>query len=213
MDKKVVGGVFFWNAVALVLLTLILNRCFGMSLSASELTDAAIERTHQNVMYTSQYVDISYPNGDVPDSTGVCTDVIIRSYRAVGIDLQQLIHEDMEKNFDLYPSKEIWGMTKPDSNIDHRRIPNLQTFFKRYGIILDISDNRNDYHPGDIVVWGGFRNGSSPWHIGIVTDIQCWVTGNPFVVHNIGYGPEMEDILFDFPIIGHYQYYPEVEDE
>ena len=147
---------------------------------------------------------------DIDNNTGVCTDVIIRSYRAVGIDLQQLVHEDMIANFEEYPSKQIWGLTKPDSNIDHRRVPNLQIFFERNGEKLDITFNPDDYYPGDIVVWGGFRNGSSPWHIGIVVRGNSIMTGNPFVVHNIGYGPEKEDMLFDFPIIRHYRYYPEV---
>ena len=206
MDKKVVGSVFFWNIIALALLTLIFNKCFGMPLTVEELNKAAIERTRENVMYSPEYVEIPYPNGDVPNNTGVCTDVIIRSYRAVGIDLQQLVHEDMIANFEEYPSKQIWGLTKPDSNIDHRRVPNLQIFFERNGVKLDITFNPEDYKEGDIVVWGGFKGDSSPWHIGIIAGGRSLFTGNPYVVHNIGKGPEMEDILFDFLIIGHYRY-------
>ena len=210
MEKGVVGRIFFWNIIALAILTIVFHKCFGMPLTVEQLNQAAVDRTRENIMYSPQYVEIDYPNGDVPDHTGVCTDVIIRAYRAVGVDLQQLVHEDMLANFDEYPSKQIWGLTKPDSNIDHRRVPNLQIFFERNGEKLDITFNPDDYKPGDIVVWGGFKNGSSPWHIGIVVRGNSIMTGNPFVVHNIGYGPEREDMLFDFPIIGHYRYYPEV---
>uniref|UniRef100_UPI0040480ADF DUF1287 domain-containing protein n=1 Tax=Rheinheimera sp. TaxID=1869214 RepID=UPI0040480ADF len=132
-----------------------------------KLVAAALERTEHQVRYDGRYLRIAYPNGDVPADIGVCTDVVIRSYRALGIDLQQLVHEDMRADFDLYPSKRIWGLTKPDSNIDHRRVPNLQTFFSRYGEQLALSRQGIDYQPGDLVTW--LLPGNLP-HIGIVTD-------------------------------------------
>ncbi len=146
---------------------------------------------------------IAYPGGDVPNNIGVCTDVLIRSYRALGIDLQRLVHEDMVAHFDLYPSRRIWGLTKPDRNIDHRRVPNLQRFFTRHGTNLAVTRHANDYKPGDIVTW--MLPGNLP-HIGIVTDKFNQPTGSPLIVHNIGKGPRLEDILFRYPITGHYRY-------
>ncbi|MCF6317960.1 MAG: DUF1287 domain-containing protein [Proteobacteria bacterium] len=172
----------------------------------SSLVIAALERTKHFVIYNGAYRSIAYPNGDVPANIGVCTDVIIRSYRALGTDLQQLVHEDMLVNFEQYPSPRIWGLKKPDSNIDHRRVPNLQAYFKRHGKVLSISTNPKDYKPGDLVTW--MLAGNLP-HIGIVTDQINDKTGNPFIVHNIGFGPKKEDMLFDYKITGHYQYIPE----
>ena len=130
------------------------------------LSNAAIERTHQDVVYDGSYRAIGYPGGDVPANIGVCTDLIIRSYRKAGIDLQKLIHEDMKVHFDLYPSKRIWGLNRPDSNIDHRRVPNMQTFFSRHGETLRISANPELYNAGDLVTWS--LPGNLP-HIGIVS--------------------------------------------
>lgn len=166
------------------------------------LVAAAIARTETSVRYDGSYVAISYPNGDVPLNTGVCTDVVIRSYRTLGLDLQQLVHEDMASNFDLYPSKRIWGLFQPDTNIDHRRVPNLQVFFSRNGEDLPISQSAADYLPGDIVTW--MLPGNLP-HIGIVTDMTS-KSQRRMVVHNIGRGPKLEDILFAYPITGHYRY-------
>jgi uncharacterized protein YijF (DUF1287 family) len=131
--------------------------------------------------------------------------VVIRSYRAIGTDLQLLVHKDMSSNFDEYPSNRIWGMKSTDSNIDHRRVPNLQMFFTRNGKKLSISDNGQDYKPGDIVTW--MLPGNLP-HIGIVTDEISHATGNPLIVHNIGAGPKLEDMLFSYEITGHYRYVP-----
>lgn len=170
-----------------------------------QLVAAAKERTTYTVKYDGRYMAIGYPNGDVPANIGVCTDVVIRSYRKLGIDLQQLVYEDLVANFDAYPSTRIWGLTKPDKNIDHRRVPNLQVFFERNGSELNISNNSSDYLAGDIVTW--MVAGNLP-HIGIVTDDINPVTGNPMIVHNIGRGPELEDMLFDYKITGHYRYYP-----
>jgi uncharacterized protein YijF (DUF1287 family) len=163
---------------------------------ATRLVAAAIERTTHTVRYVPAYVRIPYPNGDVPADTGVCTDEIIRAYRALGVDLQKEVHEDMLRNFSLYPAKRQWGLSQPDSNIDHRRVPNLMVFFSRKGESLPITHNANDYAAGDLVTWD--LGGNIP-HIGIVV-------GRRMVVHNIGQGPRMEDVLFDWKITGHYRY-------
>lgn len=168
------------------------------------LVEAAIERTTKSITYDGSYFSIAYPNGDVPEHIGVCTDVVIRSYRKIGTDLQKLLHEDMSENFDKYPSKRIWGLTKTDKNIDHRRVPNLQAFFSRHGNSLEITKNPNNYKPGDLVTWS--LPGNLP-HIGIVTDKKA-PSGTPMIVHNIGSGPQHEDILFSYTITGHYRYVP-----
>jgi uncharacterized protein YijF (DUF1287 family) len=170
-----------------------------------ELVAAAINRTSHTVRYDGSYVSISYPGGDVPANTGVCTDVVIRTYRALGADLQRLVHEDISNNFDAYPSRRIWGLERPDRNIDHRRVPNLQAFFTRHGQVLTTTDNPSDYLPGDLVTW--MLPDNLP-HIGIVTDRKHPRTANPLIVHNIGYGPKLEDLLFSYPITGHFRYAP-----
>ncbi|MDP2713522.1 DUF1287 domain-containing protein [Rheinheimera sp.] len=172
---------------------------------SDRLVAAALERTQHQVRYDGRYLRIAYPGGDVPADIGVCTDVVIRSYRALGIDLQQLVHEDMQADFDLYPSKRIWGLTKPDSNIDHRRVPNLQTFFSRHGERLPISRLGSDYQPGDLVTW--LLPGNLP-HIGIVTDKRSADDQRPLIVHNIGAGPVLADMLFAYKITGHYRFNP-----
>jgi len=168
-----------------------------------QLVTAAIAQTTQHVQYNGRYFKIPYPNGDVPAQFGVCTDVVIRAYRKLNIDLQQLVHEDMLKNFAHYPAKRNWGQTTTDSNIDHRRVPNLQTFFTRHGKSLPISTQGEDYQAGDLVTW--MLPGNLP-HIGIVTDKKSSDGLRPLIVHNIGAGPQHEDMLFDFPITGHYRY-------
>ena len=172
---------------------------------SEEIVTAAIERTQHSITYDGSYFSIDYPNGDVPKHIGVCTDLIIRSYRAVGTDLQQLVHEDMSSHFRRYPSRRMWGLTRPDPNIDHRRVPNLQVFFARHGESLPISRSKEDYAPGDIVTW--MLPGNLP-HIGIVTDRVSAQTGNPLIAHNIGAGPKAEDMLFQYEITGHYRYVP-----
>ena len=141
--------------------------------------------------------------GDVPAEYGVCTDVIIRAYRKIGIDLQQLVHEDMRNHFSLYPAKRNWGQHKTDTNIDHRRVPNLQTFFTRHGKKLATSKKQEDYQAGDLVTW--ILPGNLP-HIGIVSDQRSADNMRPLIIHNIGAGPQQEDMLFDYPITGHYRY-------
>ena len=167
------------------------------------LVAAAIERTHHSVRYVSEYVRIPYPGGDVPPGTGVCTDEIIRSYRAVGVDLQKEVHQDMLQNFAAYPNKRRWLLAHPDSNIDHRRVPNLMVFFQRKGESLSITSRAEDYAPGDLVTWD--LGGNVP-HIGIVVD-QKAPSGRYLIVHNIGQGPKMEDVLFNWKITGHYRYF------
>jgi uncharacterized protein YijF (DUF1287 family) len=168
---------------------------------AQRLAAAALKRTQHQVRYDPAYVRIPYPGGDVPADTGVCTDVIIRSYRQLGTDLQQEVHEDMRQHFSLYP--DYWGLTKPDTNIDHRRVLNLRVFFARKGQSLDISQEASAYLPGDLVTWR--LPGGLP-HIGIVIDQKTEDAQRPLIVHNIGAGPKAEDILFKFPITGHYRY-------
>jgi uncharacterized protein YijF (DUF1287 family) len=172
------------------------NQTFFKRLSA-----AAIELTKQRVLYDPQYFRIAYPNGDVPAGKGVCTDVVIRAYRKLDIDLQQRVHEDMSRNFGAYPKS--WGLKTTDRNIDHRRVPNLMTFFGRKDASLPITQNAIDYMPGDIVCWnlsGGLT------HIGIVVDRRSADGKRNLIVHNIGAGQVLEDCLFKFKIIGHYRY-------
>ena len=171
---------------------------------AQRLSDAALDRTTSIVRYDPKYVRITYPGGDVPADTGVCTDEIIRVYRKLGIDLQKEVHEDILAHPEAYP-----GARKPaDSNIDHRRVPNLARFFKRRGASLPLTTNAADYRPGDIVTWdlGGGVN-----HIGMVVDRHPLLSTRPMIVHNIGAGPRLEDVLFSWRITGHYRYYGEVE--
>ena len=170
---------------------------------ADRLVAAAMERTQHQVTYDGAYRGIAYPGGDVPPHIGVCTDVVIRSYRALGHDLQVLVHEDMKANFSLYPKN--WGLKKTDTNIDHRRVPNLQRFFERKGLSLKVTDRAMDYQPGDLVTW--MVNKKLP-HIGIMVKKKSADGKRHLVVHNIGAGPEMEDILFAFPITGHYRFEP-----
>ncbi len=170
-------------------------------IKSSNLIDAAIKLTQQKVVYNAAYFSISYPNGDVPANIGVCADVIIRAYRMVNIDLQKEVHEDMKKHFSEYPQK--WKLTKTDSNIDHRRVPNLMTFFKRKGHVKIISKNEKDYTPGDIVCWLLSNNQT---HIGIVVDKKSNDGKRWMIVHNIGNGQELSDCLLNYPVIGHYSY-------
>jgi uncharacterized protein len=176
-----------------------LRKQFLLKLSA-----AAIERTHHTVRYDGAYVRIPYPGGDVPADTGVCTDEVIRSYRTLGIDLQKEVHEDIAAHFAAYPNQRRWGRTSPDSNIDHRRVPNLMTFFSRKGEALPITDHAEDYAPGDLITWD---LGHGLTHIGIVVDRKGSWGRRYMIVHNIGAGPKMEDVLFDWKITGHYRYF------
>ena len=152
--------------------------------------------------YDPAYRRIDYPNGDVPMHTGVCTDVVIRAFRHAGIDLQVLVHQDMKRNFSAYPKN--WGLRGPDTNIDHRRVPNLQTFFRRKGKSLPVTRRGADYRPGDIITW---RLSSGVPHIGVVSDVPVRGSDRHLVVHNIGAGARVEDVLLTWKIIGHYRYF------
>ncbi|HEX8146792.1 MAG TPA: DUF1287 domain-containing protein [Pyrinomonadaceae bacterium] len=166
------------------------------------LSDAAVERTGHEVRYDPTYFVIDYPGGDVPPEVGVCTDEVIRSYRALGVDLQRLVHEDMKSNFALYPRK--WGLKKPDTNIDHRRVPNLMVFFERQGAARPVTDDARDYRPGDVVTWD---LGGGLTHIGIVVAVPSESDERRLqIVHNIGAGPKMEDVLFNWKVTGHYRF-------
>lgn len=166
------------------------------------LAAAAISIIDPNIVYTPNYVSLKYPNGDVPPKTGVCSDVVIRAYRKLGIDLQKEVHEDLKANFFQYPNLKKWGLKKPDTNIDHRRVPNLEVFFTRKGQKLAVTQNAKDYKTGEIVSW--MINGKLP-HIGIITNKKS-PEGNPMIVHNVGGGQVLEDCLFNYEIVGHFKY-------
>ncbi|WP_340200830.1 DUF1287 domain-containing protein [Ascidiimonas sp. W6] len=166
-----------------------------------QLSNAAVLLTQDEVVYDGSYFSLAYPNGDVPAGKGVCTDVVIRAYRKLGIDLQKEVHEDMKANFAAYPKN--WGLKTTDKNIDHRRVPNLMKFFERHGKVLPITTNASDYKPGDIVSWD---LGRGLTHIGIVVDRKSTSSNQYLIVHNIGAGQVLQDCLFDFKITGHYTY-------
>ena len=166
-----------------------------------KLADAAITLTKDRVVYNGAYVSIPYPNGDVPTTQGVCTDVIIRAYRKLGIDLQKEVHIDMKSNFSHYPK--TWGLKKTDTNIDHRRVPNLETFFTRKGQKLAVTKNASDYKTGEMVTW--MIGGKMP-HIGIITHLKSRDGKRFLIVHNVGGGQVLEDCLFKYKLVGHYKY-------
>ena len=170
---------------------------------SERLVQSAIEQVGVTTLYDPAYVPLAYPLGDVPLERGVCTDVVIRALRKLGMDLQQKVHEDMRKHFSQYPRN--WGLKKPDRNIDHRRVPNLMCWFKRHEYALLITDRPADYRAGDIVAWALPDNRP---HIGIVTHLPVPETDRLLCVHNIGGGAQLEDVLFVFRIIGHYRLFP-----
>lgn len=170
---------------------------------AEKLSNVAIQIIDKDVVYTPDYVKLKYPNGDVPAKTGVCTDVIIRAYRKLNIDLQKEVHEDMVANFTKYPNLKKWGLKTTDKNIDHRRVPNLEVFFGRKGKTLLITQNANDYKTGEIVTW--MINDKLP-HIGIITHLKSKDGKRNLIVHNVGNGQVLEDCLFSYTIVGHFQY-------
>jgi len=166
----------------------------------ARLLQSAYAQIGKTITYDPGYTPIPFPGGDVPIERGVCTDVIVRAYRGIGVDLQLLVHEDMRAAFAAYPK--LWGLSRPDANIDHRRVPNLAVFLARHGKALPVSKDARDYKPGDIVTWrlpGGLA------HIGLVSDKQSGA-GKPLVIHNIGSGAQLEDILFEYEVTGHYRY-------
>lgn len=164
--------------------------------------DGGIDQVGKTTSYDPSYQKLDYPNGDVPIETGVCSDVIIRAFRTASIDLQKEVHEDMKSNFSAYPTK--WGLKSTDRNIDHRRVPNLQTYFARKGKEVATTGSADSYQPGDIVTWdlgGGID------HVGIVTNVWYKPSQRYLIVHNIGSGTRMEDVLFAWKITGHYRYF------
>lgn len=174
---------------------------FANAQEKPSLAQAALALTEQQVTYDPSYFAIDYPNGDVPANKGVCTDVVIRAFRKTGIDLQQKVHEDMKANFQEYPN--LWGLSGTDKNIDHRRVPNLMTYFKRQRAELTPSQNPKDYLAGDVVAW---RLSNGLTHIGLVVSKRSKDGERPLIVHNIGAGQVLADCLFDYEIIGHYRY-------
>jgi uncharacterized protein len=187
--------------LSLVIIFSLSNFVISQNTFFTQLSDAGIELTQQNITYDPSYFSIDYPNGDVPEGKGVCTDVIIRAYRKLNIDLQKEVHEDMIANFNKYPKN--WGLSKTDKNIDHRRVPNLMVFFSKFGKVKSTSRNAEDYLPGDIVCW---NLGGGTTHIGLVVNKKSNDGKRYLIVHNIGNGQELSDCLFDYKIIGHYSY-------
>ncbi len=163
----------------------------------------AERQTEVTKSYDPEYVVLVYPNGDVVPEKGVCTDVVVRAFRAAGVDLQKEVHEDMRSNFAVYPKK--WNLKSPDTNIDHRRVPNLQTFFTRKGKSLPITKTGEKFQPGDVVAWD--LNGKGLTHIGLVSNVWNERTARYLIIHNIGGGAKLEDRIFDWKIIGHYRYF------
>lgn len=171
----------------------------------NQLAMAALERTKKGIFYDSDYYEISYPNGDIPEGRGASADLVIRSYRALGTDLQELVHNDMTGNFRIYP--QLWSLRKPDSNIDHRRVPNLQRFFSRQGAEIEVDSEAQqraeDFDYGDVVTW---RLAGGQTHIGIVVPGPGDLRDEKWIVHNIGGGPKWENSLLEYQVIGHYRY-------
>lgn len=167
-----------------------------------QLVDAAIEQSKLTTGYDPSYVKLDYPNGDVSSDTGVCSDVVVRAFRKAGIDLQKEVHEDMTRAWSEYPKK--WGARGTDSNIDHRRVLNLMTYFDRQGKSLPVTNDRADYLPGDVVAWD-LDDGLE--HIGILTNLSSEADQHYLIVHNVGAGARVEDVLLAWKITGHYRYF------
>jgi uncharacterized protein YijF (DUF1287 family) len=187
------------SSVWLIALLALVTFSGRAELRPEALATAARRQVGVTTSYDPAYRKLDYPGGDVPKKTGVCADVVVRAFRESGLDLQKELHEDMQQNFQAYPQK--WGLKKPDANIDHRRVPNLMTYFRRKGYAQAQSEKPEHFATGDIVAWD---LGSGITHIGIVSDRKT-EKGTPLVVHNIGSGAAEEDVLFRFRIIGHYR--------
>jgi uncharacterized protein YijF (DUF1287 family) len=167
-----------------------------------QLIEAAVEQSKITTGYDPSWVKISYPGGDVPENTGVCSDVVVRAFRKTGIDLQKEVHEDMTRDWSAYPKR--WGANGTDTNIDHRRVLNLMTYFDRQGKALPVTNERADYLPGDVIAW---QLSDGVEHIGILTNFWSQPDQHYLVVHNIGSGAKIEDVLLAWKIIGHYRYF------
>jgi hypothetical protein len=165
------------------------------------LAEAAMAQVGRTVSYDPAYVQLEYPGGDVPIDTGVCTDVVVRAFREMGLDLQVAVHEDMRADFSAYPDR--WGLSRPDPNIDHRRVPNLEAYFDRQGKRLPVSQDGQDYLPGDLVTWDVYGRP----HIGIVSTEVAPSGDRWLIAHNIGRGASIDDVLFQYEITGHFRYY------
>jgi uncharacterized protein YijF (DUF1287 family) len=189
----------------LPVLLLALLPATALATPATDLVTAARSQVGVTLYYNPAYEKLAYPGGDIPLERGVCTDVVVRAYRKLGLDLQELVHRDMEKAWDKYPHVQKWQLKKPDTNIDHRRVPNLATYFARHGVTLAASKEGRDYLPGDVVTW---RLPGNATHIGIVGDKHTGA-GVPLMIHNIGAGAQEEDMLFKYDITGHYRWHPE----
>jgi uncharacterized protein len=169
---------------------------------AEQVVAGAVEQTGYTRLYDPAYVQLAYPGGDPPPDRGVCSDVVVRAFRRAGVDLQKEVHEDMARNFAAYPKQ--WHLRAPDANIDHRRVPNLMTYFTRMGKSLAISTKPEDYAPGDVVAWD---LGNGLLHVGVVSGTRASDSRDYEIVHNIGAGARLEDVLFSWTIIGHYRYF------
>jgi uncharacterized protein len=167
-----------------------------------QVLEGAVEQTKQTFIYDPAYIKLDYPGGDPPIERGVCSDVIVRAFRKGGVDLQKEIHEDISRNFSAYPK--LWSSKRPDRNIDHRRVANLMTYFERKGKMLQVTSDLKDYQPGDIVAW---RLDNGLLHIGIVSNVLTDDKKGYYMIHNIGDGARVENVLLSWRIIGHYRYF------
>ncbi|MBZ2206272.1 DUF1287 domain-containing protein [Massilia soli] len=201
MSVDIANGSKHMRLVSLTLVFLLLSSPAHAAMG-DQLVTAARKQIGVTLLYDGRYQRLAYPGGDVPINVGVCTDVVIRAYRHLGIDLQQKVHQDMRKAWQSYPHPPAWGLKRPDTNIDHRRVLNLAAFFKRHGRALVPTQAKHDYRPGDVVAW--LLPGALP-HIGIVSDRRS-NAGTPLIIHNIGAGTEESDILFAYKLTGHYRY-------
>jgi uncharacterized protein YijF (DUF1287 family) len=188
----------------LPVLLLALLPATALATPATDLVTAARSQVGVTLYYNPAYEKLAYPGGDIPLERGVCTDVVVRAYRKLGLDLQELVHQDMKKSWDKYPHVQKWQLKKPDTNIDHRRVPNLATYFARHGVTVAPSKEARDYLPGDVVTW---RLPGNATHIGIVGDKHSGA-GVPLMIHNIGAGAQEEDMLFKYNVTGHYRWHP-----
>ena len=192
-----------FKLISILLISLL--PAFAQAAPAKELVTAARSQIGVTLHYNPAYEKLAYPGGDIPMERGVCTDVIVRAYRKVGVDLQELVHKDMKKAWDKYPHVQKWQLKKPDPNIDHRRVPNLATFLGRHGTTVPTSSDASTYLPGDVVTW---RLPGNLTHIGIVGDKRTGA-GVPLIIHNIGGGAQEEDMLFKYEVTGHNRWHPQ----
>lgn len=190
------------RTLILLLLVSLSGLVSAQSAEALKAVNAARSQIGVTTAYDPAYSQLAYPMGDVPMQRGVCSDVLVRAYRKAGVDFQVLVHKDMQNNFSAYPK--LWGLKKTDANIDHRRVPNLEYFFRRQGKALSDVLTAESFKPGDIVSW---RLGNGLAHIGVVSDRKSIFGSRPLIIHNIGQGTQEEDVLFAWRIVGHYRWF------